>query len=79
MKLLGIRHWGKIINKFYFLPKNVHFLSKELETTFKLLQSYDEGELIKLLRKEEEDRNILKIYEEEGEKKVKKKVKKKEK
>ena len=76
MKLLGIRHWGKIINKFYFLPKNVHFLSKELETTFKLLQSFDEGELIKLLRKEEEDRNILKIYEEEGKKRWKKDEKK---
>ena len=76
LKLLGIRHWGKIINKFYFLPKNVHFLSKELETTFKLLQNYDEGELIKLLRKEEEDRNILKIYEEEGKKRWKKDEKK---
>ena len=76
LKLLGIRHWGKIIKKFYFLPKNVHFLSKELETTFKLLQSYDEGELLKLLRKEEEDRNILKIYEEEDEKKGEEKGKK---
>ena len=69
LKLLGIRHWGKISNnKFYFLPKNVCFLSKELNTAFKLLQSYDDGQLEKLLRKEEEDRNILKIYEEEGEK-----------
>ena len=58
------------------MPKNVHFLSKELETTFKLLQNYDEGELIKLLRKEEEDRNILKIYEEEGKKRWKKDEKK---
>ena len=73
LKLLGIRHWGKISKKFYYLPKNVCFLSKELNTAFKLLQSYDDGQLEKLLRKEEEDRNILKIYEEEGEKKGEKK------
>ena len=73
LKLLGIRHWGKISKKFYYLPKNVCFLSKELNTAFKLLQSYDDGQLEKLLRKEEEDRNILKIYEEEGEKRGEKK------
>ena len=73
LKLLGIRHWGKISKKFYYLPKNVCFLSKELNTAFKLLQCYDDGQLEKLLRKEEEDRNILKIYEEEGEKKGEKK------
>lgn len=72
LKLLGIRHWGKISKKFYYLPKNVCFLSKELNTAFKLLQSYDDGQLENLLRKEEEDRNILKIYEEEGEEKGKK-------
>ena len=66
MKLLGIRQWGKTFNKFYYLPKNVQFLSKELGSTFKLLQSYDEGELARILRKEEEDNNILKIYEEKG-------------
>ena len=71
LKLLGIRHWGKSIKDFYFLPKNVYFLSKELEATFKLLQSYDEGKLRRLLRKEEEDRNILEIYEKDGEKKGK--------
>ena len=69
LKLLGIRQWGKTINNFYYLPKNIHFLSKELETTFKLLQIFDEGELARLLRKEEEDNNILKVYEEIGEKK----------
>ena len=69
LKLLGIRQWGKIINNFYYLPKNIHFLSKELESVFKLLQSYDEGELARLLRKEEEDNNILKVHEEIGEKK----------
>ena len=78
LKLLGIRHWGKISKKFYYLPKNVCFLSKELNTAFKLLQSYDDGQLEKLLRKEEEDRNILKIYEEEGEEKGKKKGKMKQ-
>ena len=71
LKLLGIRQWGKTINNFYYLPKNIHFLSKELESVFKLLQSYDEGELARLLRKEEEDDNILKVYEEKGEKKGK--------
>ena len=71
LKLLGIRQWAKTVNNFYYLPKNVHFLSKELESAFILLQSYDEGELIRLLRKEEEDRNILNIYEENGEKKGK--------
>ena len=71
LKLLGIRQWAKAVNNFYYLPKNVHFLSKELESAFILLQSYDEGELIRLLRKEEEDRNILNIYEENGEKKGK--------
>ena len=71
LKLLGIRQWGKTINNFYYLPKNLHFLSKELESAFKLLQSYDEGELIRLLRKEEEDNNIIKFYEEKGKKKGK--------
>ena len=75
LKLLGIRHWGKSIKNFYFLPKNVYFLSKELEATFKLLQSYNEIDLINLLRKEKEDRNILKLSEEEGEKKGEKKGK----
>ena len=69
LKLLGIRQWGKTINNFYYLPKNIHFLSKELETTFKLLQIFDEGELARLLRKEEDDNNILKVHEEIGEKK----------
>ena len=69
LKLLGIRQWGKTINNFYYLPKNIHFLSKELETTFKLLQTFDEGELARLLRKEEDDNNILKVHEEIGEKK----------
>lgn len=67
LKLLGIRQWGKTINNFYYLPKNIHFLSKELETTFKLLQTFDEGELARLLRKEEEDNNILKVQEKKGE------------
>ena len=75
LKLLGIRQWAKTVNNFYYLPKNVHFSSKELESAFILLQSYDEGELIKLLRKEEEDRNILNIYEKNGEKKGEKKGK----
>lgn len=66
LKLLGIRQWGKTINNFYVLPKNVRFLSTELESAFKLLQSYDEGELVGLLRKEEEDSNILKAQEEKG-------------
>ena len=67
LKLLGIRQWAASYNNFYYLPKNVHFLSKELESAFKLLQRYDEGDLIRFLRKEEEDNNILKIYEEKGE------------
>ncbi len=71
LKLLGIRQWGKTINNFYYLPKNIQFLSKELKSTFQLLQNYDERELIGLLRKEEEDNNILKLYEEKGEKKGK--------
>ncbi len=62
LKLLGIRQWGKTINNFYYLPKNIHFLSKELESAFKLLQTYDEGELVRLLRKEEEDNNILRDF-----------------
>ena len=71
LKLLGIRQWGKTINNFYYLPKNIQFLSKELKSTFQLLQNYDEIELIGFLRKEEEDNNILKFYEEKGEKKGK--------
>ena len=63
LKLLGIRQWGKTINNFYYLPKNVYFLSKELESAFKILQSYEEGDLVRLLRKEEEDNNILKVHE----------------
>lgn len=33
---------------------------------FKLLQNYDEWELVRLLRKEEEDCNFLKVHEEKG-------------
>lgn len=62
LKLLGIRQWGLAINNFYYLPKNVHFLTKELESALKILQSYDKGDLLRLLRKEEEDNNALEVH-----------------
>ncbi len=65
MKLLGIRQWSQNFH-FYYLPKNVIFPSKELESAFILLQKYDEKELFPYRRIEEEDNNILTLYKEEG-------------
>ena len=67
LKLLGIRQWAQNF-KFYYLPKNVIFPSKELESAFLLLQKYDEKELFEYMRVEEEDNNILNLYWKEGEK-----------
>ena len=67
LKLLGIRQWAQKF-KFYYLPKNVIFPSKELESAFILLQKYEEKDLLAYMRAEEEDNNILKIYKEEGKK-----------
>ena len=66
LKLLGIRQWEKPINDFYYLPKNVIFPSKQMESAFKMLQNYNKGQLINLMRKEEEDNNIIKLHEEIG-------------
>ena len=67
LKLLGIRQWAQKF-QFYYLPKNVIFPSKELESAFILLQNYEENDLLTYMRAEEEDNNILKIYKEEGKK-----------
>ena len=66
LKLLGIRQWGKTFEDFYYLPKNIEFPSKELESAFNMLQHYDKKQLIKLMRIEEENNNILKNHEEIG-------------
>ena len=71
LKLLGIRQWAQKF-QFYYLPKNVIFPSKELESAFILLQNYEENDLLTYMRAEEEDNNILKIYKEEGKKEGKK-------
>ncbi len=67
LKLLGIRQWAQK-SKFYYLPQNVIFPSKELESAFILLQNYDEKDLFAYMRIEEEDNNILTLYKEEGKK-----------
>jgi hypothetical protein len=69
LKLLGIRQWGKSFKDYYYLPKNISFASKELESAFIMLQNCDRARLLLLMRNEEEDNNILKVYEKEGQKK----------
>ena len=66
LKLLGIRQWSESIDDFYYLPKDVKFPSKELESVFKMLKSYGKAELLELKRIEEENNNILEIYQEKG-------------
>ena len=66
LKLLGIRQWAKTFNGFYFLPKNLSFPSKELESAFILLQKYNERDLLDFMRTEEEDNNLLITSKEEG-------------
>ena len=68
LKLLGIRQWSESIDDFYYLPKDVKFPSKELESVFKMLKSYGKAELLELKRIEEENNNILEIYKEKGKK-----------
>ena len=66
LKLLGIRQWSESIDDFYYLPKDVKFPSKELESVFKMLKSYGKAELLELKRIEEENNNILETYQEKG-------------
>lgn len=68
LKLLGIRQWAEK-SKFFYLPKNVVFPSEQMESAFILLQKYNDIELFDVMRTEEEDNNICKLYMEEGDKK----------
>jgi hypothetical protein len=45
IKLLGFRHFEKPHNNYYFLPKNIEFNSKEINSAFKILQSINDFEL----------------------------------
>ena len=69
IKLLGFRHFEKPHNNYYFLPKNIEFNSKEINSAFKILQSINENELRDCIDQEEFASGLLSTNQKIGEEK----------
>ena len=69
IKLLGFRHFEKHHKNYYYLPKNIEFNSKEINSAFKILQSINDFELRNCIDQEEFASGLLSTNQKIGEEK----------
>ena len=77
--MLGIRHFEEKYRNYYYLPKDIKFISSEIESVFSILKNYDEDKRRSYLNAKDYANSLLSFSKSQGREKGKKEGREEEK